>query len=141
MNRAFLLWWLIVLLMGVSLWKLIEFGVLQNAIETDTSYCVIAILSVFGMSTLGQGWFLYRTHDNMPSIGRSIQIVEALGFLGTICGMLMVFNAANSGNLKESIIQNMSVAFITTFAGLVASILLRCQKTFRKGARVQTLAE
>jgi biopolymer transport protein ExbB len=67
---------------------------------------------------------LYRTMDVIATIGA---VAPLLGLLGTVQGMIGAFDtvalgAANTANYYELLAQNISIALITTFQGLVVAI-------------------
>ena len=132
MRRNFLFWWLVVVCVSVALVLLYRAGTLAYLFESDRSYCVIAVFVVFAIATILQGFALWG-NENSNFTKRAIEFCEMLGFLGTVTGFILVFQEAgdSSKEVVQAIKSNLNTAFLTTYTGIVASILLRLQVRFK----------
>ena len=84
-----------------------------------------------------QSWFAYQQRNdfvstlgsgltkNYPLIGTLIKVCPLLGLLGTVLGMLEVFDAlaATGSNNPRSMAEGVSKATISTLAGMVVAIV------------------
>ena len=68
-----------------------------------------------------------KLESNLSWIALFIAIAPSLGFLGTVIGMVMAFEAIeNAGQISPTVVaQGMKVALITTVAGLIVAIVLQ----------------
>jgi biopolymer transport protein ExbB len=68
-----------------------------------------------------------KLESNLSWIALFIAIAPSLGFLGTVIGMVMAFNAIeNAGQISPTVVAGgMKVALITTVAGLIVAIVLQ----------------
>ena len=85
-----------------------------------------------------EGFFIDAAHVSFAG-----EVCQLLGFLGTIHGMLMfimgplaglvnISDIAQLGRMLSDGIPNLGTALVTTYAGIVTSILLGCQNHFFK---------
>jgi len=150
--QAFLRWWLIVCLMGFSLFGLFQFGKLQYIFETDQSGISVLIFAIFGMLTIWIGWLTYKSNKGTEPTVQQIDdayfyadAMTALGLIGTIVGLIMILGPAfanidisDTATIEEAIklmTLGMGTALITTLVGASCSLLSKLQITNFNGKK------
>ncbi|MCD8186128.1 MAG: MotA/TolQ/ExbB proton channel family protein [Rikenellaceae bacterium] len=68
-----------------------------------------------------------QLENGLSWIGLFIALAPSLGFLGTVVGMVLAFDAiAAAGDMSPTVVASgMKVALLTTIAGLIAAIILQ----------------
>jgi biopolymer transport protein ExbB len=127
-----LMW--VILLVSVLLWSLIIERFLFLAIRQPQQ--VRGLLAAWEARSERQSWFAHRIREAMLStaktkLSRTVPVIKMLvgicpllGLLGTVLGMMDVFDVirATGSNSARSTATGVSNAVITTMAGLVIAI-------------------
>ncbi len=142
--KAFLRWWLMVCLIGLSGFGLFQFGKLQYIFETDQSGITILIFSIFGTLTSWIGWLTYKSNKGTEATEQQIDdayfyadAMTALGLIGTIVGLIMILGpafenieVADPSTIEAAIkliTQGMGTALITTLVGSCCALISKLQ--------------
>ncbi len=150
--QAFLRWWLMVCLMGFGAFGLFQFGKLQYIFEVDQSGISVLIFAIFGMLTSWIGWLTYKSNKGTKATVQQIDdayfyadAMTALGLIGTIVGLIMVFGPAfenidvsDSSTIEDAIkimTSGMGTALITTLVGSSCSLISKLQITNFNGKK------
>lgn len=142
--QAFLRWWLIVCLLGVSAIGLFQFGKLQYIFEVDQSGISALIFSIFGLLTAWVGWLTYKANKGTPATTGQIDdlyqyadFMTMLGLIGTIVGLIMIMGPAfadidiTDPSTIEAAIKiigaGIGTALVTTLVGSCCGLISRVQ--------------
>lgn len=150
--QAFLRWWLMVCLMIFGGFGLFQFGKLQYIFEADQSGISVLIFAIFGMLTSWIGWLTYKSNKGTKATTQQIDdayfyadAMTALGLIGTIVGLIMVFGPAfanidvsDPATIEAAIkimTEGMGTALITTLVGSSCSLISKLQITNFNGKK------
>jgi hypothetical protein len=137
MTKAFLKWWLAVVLqlavMGVSVF----YGYHNFVLENDSTFLSGLILLVWLVTTIFIGKYAYQRKENFEVQWFSAETCMTIGMIGTVVGFLMMLGDSfghldpkNTEQMRQVIAEmaiGLSVALLTTLNGLIASLFLKIQ--------------
>jgi len=145
MTKAFLQYWVIVLLSGVFFFWLQYYGFFSLIYKSDPTYiCLVTFLIYIG-ATIFVGLETFRlnalTADAIAGrthIGWMIpDICMAMGLFGTVIGCIIMFSSNFAGvgagdqaamlGLIQNISHSFGIALYTTATGITTAVLLRLQ--------------
>ncbi len=152
-HLLFLRWWVIACVTGVAGYFAHQFGIFTEILNEDWTYICLTIFCLFlfmslwcGLKTFMMSYMMGKnnlTPDKLMEVEAQEDIgwfaaesFQVLGFIGTICGMIYALKGfvgvdmSDPGavqGLVSNLVSGVSVAFYTTLAGLVASLLLKMQ--------------
>ena len=154
-HLLFLRGWVIACLTGIAGYFAHQFGAFTEILNEDWTYICPTIFVLFVFMSIWCGLKTFLLSRTLSSGSKWIdpkkfieieaqedlgwfaaESFQVMGFIGTICGMIYALKGFVGVDLAEinavqglvsNLVSGVSVAFYTTLAGLVASLLLKMQ--------------
>lgn len=133
----FLKWLLIYVICIILQYITYSYGILFEILTKDTTYICTGILILFWIFSTYCGYNIYKKDKSKEDIGWFMaDTFTALGFLGTIIGMVYALTSFESFNPNDpnssintitAMTSGMSIALYTTLVGLIYARLLMVQ--------------
>lgn len=129
-------WWVFSVFSFIVLALAAMFGFFQSLHESDITYIGFAIIAVYVVTTFWIGHKLYRRDLTFDFQHYTAEVMEKMGLVGTVVGLIIAFSALynidldNPDDAKALIIQvviGVLTALYTTLVGLVGSLFLKTQ--------------
>ena len=137
MTKAFLKWWLAVVLQLAVIGVSVFYGYHNFVLENDSTFLSGLILLVWLVTTIFIGKYAFLQKTNYEVQWFSAETCMTIGMIGTVVGFLMMLSDSfahidvkNADAMRQVVAEmavGLSVALLTTLNGLVASLFLKIQ--------------
>lgn len=144
MTKVFLKWWLAFVVQAIAVGVIALLGGAEYVLMNDKTYISSAIVGLWFVTSLTIGYNVYWKRKLTDMQWFVTDSCMNIGMIGTVIGFIIMLSTSLStidpGNIESMravismMAMGMSIALLTTLAGLVAHLFLRLQMTIAEAS-------